>query len=177
MIFRITTKLGKKLHITPHRSLPLASNPLADWSAQLFVADRTQYILVTNTPSLYSMVMYGKGITNDSVFLQRAISQIGEVFRDEDHEPLFQRLVVPESGVVTFSKALNPTLTGSMNELVYQAQGLLIEDGLSPFDTAFRLNDIPMGQLGMDSPRRALKKLELPASAERRSSGGSDWRN
>jgi hypothetical protein len=177
MIIRVTAKLGKKLQITPPRSLPPAANPFADWTAQLFVADRAQYILVTNTPSLYSMVMYGKGITNDSVFLQRAISRIGEVFRDDDHEFLFQRLVVPESSVVTFSRALGPAVTGSMNELVLQAKALLVQDGLSPFDASFRLNDIPMGQLGMDSPRRALKKLRWPDSVENSSYGASDWWN
>jgi hypothetical protein len=46
-------------------ALPLDGNPFADWSANLFVADRTKYILLSNTRSFYSTVMYGKGITND----------------------------------------------------------------------------------------------------------------
>ena len=45
--------------------MPLDGNPFADWSANLFVADRTQYILLSNTRPFYSTVMYGKGITND----------------------------------------------------------------------------------------------------------------
>jgi hypothetical protein len=35
----------------------------------LFVADRTQYIILSNTKSLYSTVMHGKGITNDRHFV------------------------------------------------------------------------------------------------------------
>ncbi|NOZ21562.1 MAG: hypothetical protein GXP25_10795 [Planctomycetes bacterium] len=45
-------------------------NPFADWPAHLFAADRVQYILATNTPSLYSMAIHGRGIT-DGPFICR----------------------------------------------------------------------------------------------------------
>ena len=161
MIIRVSAKLGKKIHVMPTQSLPLDANPFADWSAHIFTADRTQYILITNTASLYSMVMYGKGITNDSLFLQRAISLIGDVLKDDGHEFIFERLVAPASSRVFFSKALNRTVTGSMNDLVYQAKSYLIEGLMSPYDTSFRLNAMPMGQLKYDNPREALLKLKL----------------
>jgi hypothetical protein len=56
-------------------------NPLADWSAQLFLADRTQYILLSNTNSLYTTVIFGKGVTSDIGFIERALSSIC-TFRD-----------------------------------------------------------------------------------------------
>lgn len=64
MIFRLSQKLCTKIKVGSLPALPLDSNPFADWSAHLFVADRTQYLIVTNTTSLYSTVLYGKGITN-----------------------------------------------------------------------------------------------------------------
>jgi hypothetical protein len=46
-------KLNTKIKAGTLPTLPLDDNPYADWSAQLFLADRTQYILVSNTRSLY----------------------------------------------------------------------------------------------------------------------------
>lgn len=54
MIFRLSQKLAKKLKVGALPSLPPDQNPYADWSANLFTADRTQYIILTNTQSLYS---------------------------------------------------------------------------------------------------------------------------
>ena len=160
MILRVSTKLGKKIRVSPESCLPLHENPFADWSAHLFTADRTQYILVTNTASLYSMVMYGKGIADDSIFLQRAVGLIGEVLRDDDQGSVFERLIVPSTAQVRFSKALNRAVTGSMNDLVFQAKVHLIRQEISPYDTSFRLNEVPMSYLKYASPRQAFANLK-----------------
>ncbi|HEY7155332.1 MAG TPA: hypothetical protein VH575_15320 [Gemmataceae bacterium] len=57
MIFRVSQKLNAKIKAGALRALPLHENPLADWSAHLFVAGRTQYVLLSNTRSLYSTGM------------------------------------------------------------------------------------------------------------------------
>jgi len=62
MIFRLSQKLNTKIKAGTLQSLPLHENPFADWSAHLFVADRTQYIILSNTKSLYSVVMFGKAL-------------------------------------------------------------------------------------------------------------------
>jgi len=65
MIFRLTLKLAKKIGIAPLPAISYDENrdPLMDWNADLFTVQRTQYIILTNTASLYSMVMHGRGIT------------------------------------------------------------------------------------------------------------------
>jgi hypothetical protein len=78
MIFRLSQKLSTKINADILCALPLDENPFADWSASLFVADRTQYILLSNTRSLYSTVMRGKGITNESNFIDRALGNLRE---------------------------------------------------------------------------------------------------
>ena len=40
LIFRVTQKLATKLKIAPTTALPRADDPLTDWTANLFVADR-----------------------------------------------------------------------------------------------------------------------------------------
>jgi hypothetical protein len=64
MIFRLSQKLLTKIKEVTLRVAPLDDNPFADWSAHLFIAGRARYILLSNTKSLYSKVMYGKGITS-----------------------------------------------------------------------------------------------------------------
>lgn len=46
MIFRLSQRLAAKLKEGSLPSLPLDENPYADWSAHLFTADRTQYIII-----------------------------------------------------------------------------------------------------------------------------------
>ena len=75
MIFRLSHKLNTKIKAGTLDTLPLDQNPFADWSAHAFAADRTQYVIVCNTKSLYSTVMYGKGITNDGQFIERALGR------------------------------------------------------------------------------------------------------
>ena len=78
MIFRLSQRLNAKVKAGVLRALPPHENPLADWSAHLFLAGRTQYLLLSNTRSLYSTVMYGKGVTTDSHFIERALGGIRE---------------------------------------------------------------------------------------------------
>jgi hypothetical protein len=54
MIFRLSQKLNAKIKGGTLPTLPPDDNPFADWSAHLFLADRAQYILLSNTKSLYS---------------------------------------------------------------------------------------------------------------------------
>src|SRR6516165_6487661 len=103
MIFRLSHKLNAKIKAGVLRALPLDENPLADWSAHLFVAGRAQYLLVSNTRSLYASVR--------------------------------------------FAKALDRSVTGSMNDLIKHATYWLAGGDESPFDVGFRLNEIPMSAL------------------------------
>ena len=54
MIFRLSQKLNAKIEAGILTAHPLNENAFADWSAHLFVAGRTQYLLLSNTKSLYS---------------------------------------------------------------------------------------------------------------------------
>ncbi|WP_407652598.1 DUF6933 domain-containing protein [Aporhodopirellula aestuarii] len=94
--------------------MPLDENSYADWSCHLFTADRTQYIIMSNTKSLYSCVMYGAGITDDSRFIERALSTLREFMEDDGQSFACQRFIALASGTISFAKALNRSVTGSM---------------------------------------------------------------
>ena len=83
MILRLSQKLNTKIKAGKLTDMPPDENPYADWSCHLFTADRTQYIILSNTASLYSCLMYGKGITDDNRLIERALSTIREFMEDE----------------------------------------------------------------------------------------------
>ena len=159
MILRLSQKLNAKINAGTLIAIPLDDNPYADWSCHLFTADRTQYVIVTNTKSLYSCVMYGRGITNDSVFIKRALSSIREFMEDDGQAFVYQKFIAPASAEVRFAKALNRSVTGSINDMIFHAKMWLIEEELSSFDVGFKLNEIPMSALGYSNPREEFKKL------------------
>lgn len=159
MVFRLSAKLAAKLHTEPCPAMPLALNPYADWSAHLFTADRTQYILLSNTASLYSTVFYGRGFTHGDVFLDRAMGHLGGYLRGDGFEPVYEHHVVPEAGRILLCGALSRSVTGSMSDLVRLAKRHLVEQGRSPDETAHRLNETPMSRLGYGHPRAAFAAL------------------
>lgn len=164
MICRLSQKLATKLKEGRLPEVPLDENPYADWSAHLFVVDRTQYIIVANTKSFYSVVMYGKGITNDNEFITRAMSALREFMDDDGQSFVYQRLIAPTSASVKFVKALNRSTVGSINELVKFATYYLQDDEVSPHDLGFKLNDILLSALssekgGYGKPKEAFKAL------------------
>jgi hypothetical protein len=170
MIFRLSQKLSAKIEAGTLTALPLAENPLADWSAALFLVGRTQYILVSNTKSLYSTVLPGKGITDDSEFIDRALSSIRQVMEDDGHEAVYSQHIVPASASVRFAKALDRSVTGSMNDMIRHATYWLAQEDVPPFEVGLRLNDIPMSALKSEGSTHGFPR---DVFAEMVSSGGS----
>jgi hypothetical protein len=166
MIFRLSQKLAQRIKVTPRDCIPLDANPFADWSAHSFTADRAHYILLANTASLYSLLMLAKGNSDDGDFIDAALTHMREFMPSDGNEFIFRRFIAPASKEVRFSKALNRSVTGSMNDLVYHATMWMVERELSPFDAAFKLNEIPFAALGYRNPREAFKalKVEQPVS-------------
>lgn len=165
MILRLSQKLKTKIKAGKLGEMPLDENPYADWSCHLFTADRTQYIIMSNTKSLYSCVMYGAGITDDSRFIERALSTIRKFMEDDGQSFAYQRFIAPASGTVSFAKALSRSVTGSMNELVLAASNSLQIDEIAPHDVGFDLNDLLLSAIttkegrNYGRPRDAFKQL------------------
>jgi hypothetical protein len=168
MIIRPTQKLNAKIKAGTLNTLPPHENPFADWSAHLFLAARTQYILLTNTRFLYSTVLYGKGITNDSDFIDRALSSIREFMEGDGLGRIYQRLIAPATGVVRFAKALDRSVTGSMNDLVKFATFQLVERDMAPLEVGFVLNDIPMTAIATNGKSHGFPRHVFEAAANER---------
>ena len=85
--------------------------------------------------------MTGQGITNDSRFIERALSSIREFMEQDGQAAIYDRCIAPDSSTVHFAKAFSRTVTSSMNELVRFATDLLMEDKHFPQKVGFKLND------------------------------------
>jgi hypothetical protein len=107
MIFRLSQKLATKLKEGTLPTVPLDENPYADWSAHLFTADRTQYIIVANTQALYSVVLYGRGISDFNTFIDRALGALREFMEDDGLSFIYQRFVAPASERIRFSPPIS----------------------------------------------------------------------
>jgi hypothetical protein len=161
MIFRLTQKLARKVGLHPLQGLPPEQNPFVDWTAHLFTVERVQYIIVTNTAALYSLVMYGRGITDNNEFIQRTLSFMGEFMIHDGCEFFYRRLIAPHTARISFSKATDRHVLGSMNNLIFQADYYLTERQMSPFDVSIQINETPMSHLGYNHPKDAFRQLKV----------------
>lgn len=161
MIFRLTQKLAKKIGVAPARCLPLHKNPYADWTAHLFRADRVQYIFLTNTASLYSIILRGRGISDPKWFLTQGLSRMRQYMREQGDGDLFHRFIEPETQEVSFSKTGDRRVTGSMNDLIHMAKFHLIEGKDNLSNTCVAVNKTPMSSLGYANPGEAFRSLNM----------------
>ena len=146
MILRLSQKLNTKIKAGKLAEMPLDENPYVDWSCHLFTFDRTQFIMLTNTPSFYSCIMYGRGITNDSTFIDRALETIQEFTADDGNQFLYRKFIAPSSSKVSFAKALNRSVTGSMSDHIHAAK-FMLEDDMALSEIRDQLNKTPMSAL------------------------------
>jgi hypothetical protein len=165
MIFRISQAINARIKAGPLDVLPLNEIPLADWSAQVFVVRRKQYVLLSNTKTLLSTVMRGDAITNESAFVDRALNSIRALMEAEGQKNASKGRCSPATASVQFAKSLDRRVTGSMNELVHHATAWLEEDKPSLGEVVDRLNDVLLSMLarGQSSqygtPRDAFKEV------------------
>jgi len=161
MIIRLSQKLCTKIKAGSLTTMPLDTNPFADWSAHLFVADRRQYIIISNTKSLYSALMSGKGKTNASQFIERAMSSIREFMEADRQQFIYRRFIAPVSGSGCFAKPLDRTVTGSMNELILHARTMLTEGEMSLHDIGISLNDVLLSAIAPSKSQKYGKPREV----------------
>jgi len=165
MIIRLTQKLAKKIKVVPATAAPRAENPFVDWTANLFAVGRVQYIILTNSASLYSVVFPGRGINDPDKFAEHVLSALGEQMADAGYGGIFEEHIAPLAGSILFSKTGDRRVLGSMNELILQAKYHLADQTLA--EGVKGLNETLMGALGYQYPREALTKLAgLPETVE-----------
>jgi hypothetical protein len=159
MIVRVSAKLGKKIRLGYEQSLPPSPNPFLDWSADLFTANRTQYIIVTNNATLYTMVMFGRGMPDASRFLQGALAEMRHRLESDGFSSALQQIIGPAASRIAIAKRQDRRVIGSMNDLIFQARIRLISGDTSPSETSRYLNRTPMSYIDYSNPRAAFRSM------------------
>ena len=161
MILRLTTKLAQKIGLAPLPALPCDKGkpPLLDWHAHLFKVQRTQYILATNTQSLYSLVMPGRGITNGRQFIQALSSGLQDFLVGQGQQPNAIMDLLPPDRDAAFAKITDRRILGSMNDLIFQSKIRMGEGQQTPFTVSYYLNETPMSYLQYRSPKTVFQEL------------------
>lgn len=171
MTLRFSQKLAARLKAGPLKPAPLDEAPVADWTSHIFFFDRTPYLLVSNTAALYSVVLYAKGITNESIFITSLMTSLRDAMAADGLAAVYDRFIAPRAGTIRLASAYSRSVTGSMNELIKCAKVFLCDDDLSPFELGFQLNDLLLSPLaseksrGYGKPREAFQTLLAEADA------------
>ena len=124
------------------------------------MASRWQCIVLSNSRCLYSVVLAGKGIANEKSFLEQGLTGLRDYMAIDGTAYLFDAYIAPYVNSVTFCKAGERRVLGSMNDLIYQAKGYLLEVGLTLPLVSMRLNETPMSMLDHRHPKTALLSLD-----------------
>jgi hypothetical protein len=81
------------------------------------------------------------------------LDTIREFTADDDKQFIYRKFIAPSSETVSFAKALNRSVTGSMNDHIHAAKFMLADD-LTPSDIGYRLNETPMSALNGPDGRK-----------------------
>lgn len=168
MIFRLSQKLTDKIKVGKLGAMPLDENPLADWSAQSFAVGRSQYILLANTKALRSTVLVAKGITSGADFVELALGGVRDILEADGHAGVYEQVVVPACTSILYAKALNRSVTGSLNDMIKHASYWLALGDVGMGEISARLKGTPMSALGRVGspygfPRDVFKEIVEPA--------------
>ncbi len=164
MILRLPLKLNARIGGGTLGALAPHANPLLDWSVRAFEAGRTEYLLLSNTRSLYSSVLDGVASEDVDRFVERLVGVIRATLEGAGRGTTVGHREEPAVDLVQFAKALGRSVTGSMNELAAHAAAMVAGGGLSVHQVGSRLNDVLLSALAGESnkygrPRDAFQEL------------------
>ena len=164
MIIRLSQQMMKKLGLLVCTTAEPVANPLCDWAVHLYRSQRTQYILATNTTSLFSVTFYGRGLTDEKTFLNAFLSALREHHKAIGLEAAYEGCILPCMSNIIWSKAGNRSVTGSMNEMIYHAKWILEDEELkggkiNPAELTYLLNGNILSFIKYQKPLEAHRKL------------------
>jgi Domain of unknown function (DUF6933) len=167
VLLHFTEKLRKKLRIPELTQVEVATGKHLRWYANLFTVQRVQYILTTNTAALFSVVIYGRGITDDADYIRQFLSELRDHLDNLELRLVYERVIAPRTGQITLAKTADRSVLGSMNDMVNQCKFELGRGEPSPWDLTLGLNETPFSAIGYQSPRQAFVQLPLEKDTER----------
>lgn len=132
-------------------------NPYSDWTCRTFSVDEQSLMLITNTTSLYSILVPANGLENWEQFLNGFSFVLEKYIVWDGLEEIFTKYINPELDQIQLSKSLNRTITGSMSDMIKLTELMFYE--LTLDEIAMKLNKTPFKAIGYDYSRDQFVKL------------------
>lgn len=161
MVIHITEKMNKKIKCGTAGIAETEVGAHLRWYANVFTARRAQYIVTTNAASLFSIVSYGRGVTDVNSYLKQFAGSLGEYLIALDMRMIFERVIMPNTGSVTFCKTADRSVLGSMNDMVNMSKIMIDMKDASPWDLTDAINETPFGALKYGIPKEVFKDMPI----------------
>lgn len=161
MIIHFTQKLRKKIDLPEVTTGTVAAGAHLRWYANLFKIGQTQFILTTNAASLYSVVIFGRGIADSSDYLLRFLPALRDQLESNDMEMIYLRCIAPHTGAITLAKTESRSVLGSMNDMVNACEFFIDREFPDPWRMGEGINNTPYKAIGHRLPRKAFAQLPL----------------
>ncbi len=161
MIFHCTEKMRKKLHLPPLTQVADETGPHLRWYVNVFTAQRVQYVLTTNAASLLSVVLPGRGLTDGAAYQRAFLESLGTCLGELEQRLVFERVILPGSAAVVYSKTANRSVLGTMKEMAYECSYGMEYQGMDAGDVTRRLNKTPYTANKYKYPREVFASLSL----------------
>ncbi len=162
MIFSCTKKVQDK--IKKYKKIEGSKEELGlhNWYVDLINLERKNYFLFTNSKTLFSFFVYAgtkKELEKIELIFTKKLKE--EIIKQIGSSDKYMKAAFPESEKFRFTKTNSRSILGSMNDLKYHIKARIYEDGLSQtYDlTNHVINEIPMGALKYNQPRREMKRV------------------
>lgn len=136
MIIRLSNDMQKKVGLRLSEAAAPSSDFLQDWTLHLFLCRGRQFIIITNSISLFSTVLAGKGIQSGKTLVRELFPVLVQVHEAMGLGSASAKLKGVDANQVTFSKVGNRALTGSMNDIILYARSIMEEEPVSLEDIA-----------------------------------------
>lgn len=153
--------MAKKLKINQLPTVNDDPGPYLEWYSNVFRANRVQYIITTEAKSLLTIVMYGRGITDENTFIRNWLGLLRDYLLDIGGEFILQRIIGPQTDEFSFAKTASRSILGSMNDMVDMSKFMLRVKDMSPWDLADFTNQTPFSALDYRNPFEAFKDLKI----------------
>lgn len=153
LIFRLSSRLARKVRIRNLDEVALADEPIGDWTCRLFMTDQRPYILFSNTATLYSCVIPGCEITDRDRLVAAATDAVSELLLADALERPHQKFLNASRSDPTFARSCDRLTCDSMNDHVHGSK-LYLGDGLAPQEIGMRLNETPLPSLTRANGRK-----------------------
>lgn len=152
---RCTTKLLKRLKVSPDPTPPPSSTRLGDWYANLVYVDRQQLILCASEVARLPVLLRARDAEPLAVRLPNAVREMLTALGVLEHTV---RDEIAEMSEVVMSATASRSVLGSLNDYTYLLEGYW-EPNAMLLDVALRIADAPCGPLKMKKPKKVAVDL------------------